>query len=386
MNLSSPAVAVVCCVLMIVIARPQQCVAAPAQQPASPPPDFRQLLQQNAQFSPDPCGPPYGDEKNWHAEDVEMRLFSQAADVVTQALNATANASSSAGQRAATALKNLEQTSAKVNVGWPEENRFHFHILDLPPALVVTMSIRAQETFFVFGIPEEESGKPNHTWREVGSQGISTEPDAPQSRLNLYPLHRGPSRNARFLAKAIYSGCAGSIGVSYDAYEWNPKGMGEFGSIIEQDGSFGLDDQVPEFEQIGKLQTEGPLITLPYCWFSAIDTWDNPSLCAVDTYDVEGDEVRFRSRAYNRPELVPVAKAIEYAEKRDYPAVLGYCTSEDIARALVREIPPGVVADDLRVTRTNNGRERVELGDPPAYEFEVEKRPDRWVIVSFSAE
>jgi len=125
---------------------------------------------------------------------------------------------------------------------------------------------------------------------------------------------------------------------------------------------------------------------LPYCWFSAIDTWDNPSLCAVDTYDVEGDEVRFRSRAYNRPDLVPVAKALEYAGKRDYPAVLGYCSSEDVARGLVREIPPEVFADDLRVTRISHTRERVEIGDPPAYEFEVEKRPDRWVVVKFSTE
>ena len=86
-------------------------------------------------------------------------------------------------------------------------------------------------------------------------------------------------------------------------------------------GSFGLDDKVPGFPQIGKLQTDGPLIIPPYCWFSSIDTWDNPSLCAVDTYDLSRDSVRFRSRTYNRPDLVPIAKAIEYAQQRGYRAV-----------------------------------------------------------------
>ena len=383
MNLRTPAIAGLISVLLIAIAGAQPYLCA--QAPQASPPDFRQLLQQLALFSPHPCGST-DDQKNLDAEDVEWRLFTDAAEAVAQTLNANAAAPESPEIRANAALTSLEHASAKVNVAWPEENRFHFQILDLPPALVVKMSIRAQETFFVFGIPEEESGKPNHAWRKVGSEERSSEHDAPQSQLGLYRLHRGPSRNARFLARFTYSGCAGSIAVAYEALEWNPKGTGQLEPLVEQDGSLGLDAKVPDFEQIGKLQTEGPLITLPYCWFSAIDTWDNPSLCAVDTYDVTGDEVRFRSRTYNRPDLVPVAKVIEYAEKREYPAVLGYCTSEDIARALVREIPPGVAAEDLRVTRIGSGKERIELGDPPAYEFEVEKRPDRWVVVKFSTE
>jgi len=92
--------------------------------------------------------------------------------------------------------------------------------------------------------------------------------------------------------------------------------MGTLREIIEQDGAFGLDDEVPGFAQIGELQTQGALMTLPYCWFSALDTWDNPSLCAVDTYDVARDKVRFETRRYNRPDLVPIAKAIEHARRR----------------------------------------------------------------------
>jgi hypothetical protein len=125
---------------------------------------------------------------------------------------------------------------------------------------------------------------------------------------------------------------------------------------------------------------------LPFCWFSGIDTWDNPSMCAVDTYDLSGDSVRFQSRAYNRPDLLPVAKAIEFAEKHDYPAVLAYCASASVARKIVRELATGYGFDtEVEIKELGPGRERVR----PAYSdvpgFVVEKRGDRWVVVSFSS-
>jgi hypothetical protein len=365
--------------------RAHQTLCVPVQQ-SDLPPDFRQLLQKLTDFSPDPCGPPYGQEKNWHSADVESRLFDQAADIVTQGLNATPAGPGSPRDRAAEALKKLEQMSAEINASWPEENRFHFQILDLPPALVVKMTVRTRGGFFVFGIPEEDSGKANKLWRRVGSNDESDVHDVPQSPLDLYPLHRGPSGNARFLAKFIHSGCAGSIGVAYDAREWIPEGIGNLDQIIKQGGAFGLDDKVPGFPQIGELRSEGPFITLPYCWFSQIDTWDNPSLCAVDTYDLSGDNVKFRARTYNRPDLVPIAKAMEYAEQRDYPALLGYCASSQVARRLVRDVPPNVGAEDLRVIRMGYGKERVELGYGSAYRFDVEKRAGRWLVVAFNLE
>jgi len=359
---------------------------SPAQAP-DPASNFRQLLQKIAEFSPNPCGPPYGKEDNWQsAANTERHLFSLAADMVTRGLNATPPGPGSPQERAAAALKKLEQMTAEINASWPDESRFHFQILDLPPALIVKMSIRTHQRFFVFGIADKDSGKPNRSWHRIGSSDDSSEFAVPTSEIDLYPLHRGPSGNARFLAKAIYGGCAGSIGVAYDAREWDPRSTGDTEQIIKQEGSFGLDDKVRGFPQVGKLQTDGPLITLPYCWFSEIDTWDNPSLCAVDTYDVSGDDVKFRSRVFNRPDLVPIAKAIEFAEKRDYPAVLGYCASDAVARRMVREFPPSVYADDLRVTRTGDGKERVEFGYSPAYRFNVEKRGDRWLVTAFRAE
>lgn len=371
--------------VLLAFAKAEQTHCAPAQQSNSVP-DIQQLLQKLADFSPDPCGPPYGRERDWHSTDVESRLFEQAADVVTQGLNETPASTALPSYRAAEALKRLERMSAETNAAWPEENRFHFQILDLPPALVVKMTVRTHGRFFVFGIPDQDSGKPNRLWRGVGSDDESVEREVPQSRLDLYPLHRGTSGNARFLAKFIFSGCAGSIGVEYDAREWNPQGIGSVDRVIKQAGAFGLDGNVRGFKQIGELRTEGSLITLPYCWFSSIDTWDNPSLCAVDTYDISGDNVTFRGRTYNRPDLLPIAKAIEYAEQRDYPAVLGYCASGQIADALVRDLPPNLSAEDLRVARTGNEKERVELGSGPAYRFEVEKRDGRWIVVAFSQE
>lgn len=362
----------------------KQCFCAPAQQFGSPE-EFQKLLQELATYSPDPCGPPHREEKNWHSADDQARLFQQAVDIVTKGLNATVDDPGAPRDRAAEALQKLEQMSAGINASWPEKNRFHFQILELPPALVLKMTIRTYEMYFVLGMVKESFGKSNSVWRMVGTGEVSVKHDSPQTWLDLYPLRRGPSGNARFLARFDLSGCAGSTGVLYDAEEWN-NGSASTQQIIKQAGALGMDDKVPGFEQIGKLQTEGSLITLPYCWFSPIDSWDNPSMCAVDTYDVSGDSVRFRTRDYNRPDLLPIAKAIEYAEQRDYLAVLGYCSSADVARKLVRQVPPLVLAEDLRMTRTGNGKEHVEFGPSPAYNFDVEERAGRWRVVAFSGE
>ena len=349
--------------------------------------DLRALMQSLTGLSPDPCGPPYGREQDWHTYHAESLVFEKAAQIVTQRLNATAGSPGpgSIRDRAAEALKEPEAVSAEINAAWPEENRFHFQILDVPPALVVKMTVRTHAMFFVFGVPETDAGKPNRLWRSVGSGEGTSEYDVPQSDLELYPLRRGPSGNARFLAKFGLSGCAGSLGVAYDAREWNPHGSGSLEQIIKQSGAFGLDGNVAGFPEIGRLQTEGSRITLPYCWFSAIDTWDNPSLCAVDTYDLSGDNARFRWHIYNRPDLLPIAKALEYAEKRDYPAVLGYCASSQLAHRLVRDISPEFFAEDIRVIRTGNGKERVELCDG-ACRFDVEKRSGRWLVAAFHIE
>ena len=365
------------CTLSLAQATAQSLSASAQKAPSRP--DIQQLLQNIAAFSADPCGAPV--VENQTSAALERSIFWRASEIITDKLNSTNDVTPR--ERAAEALRTLERISAVSNASWPEDSRFHFEILDLPPALVLKMSLRTGESFFVFGVPET-SGKKVRRWQYVDSDNELLEQQALYTRLELYPLRRGPSGHARFLAKFSLGGCAGSSAVAYDAREWYPERIAGLEQIIKQDGAFGL-DEVAGFPRIGKLRTEGPIITLPYCWFSPIDTWDNPSLCAVDTYDLSGDTVRFRSRTYNRPDLVPIAKAIEYAEKREYRAVLGYCASSEVARALVRDLPPFIFAGELRVTRTGIGKERVEMGFETVYRFDVEKRNDDWQIIAFSA-
>jgi len=353
--------------------------------------EFRQSIQKLAPGPSDFC--------NWNgigvevpeAKDVESRIFDHAAAFIEEELNTLAGAKQSPHERASGALLKLEKLSAELLAAWPEDRRFHGEIIDLPPALIATMRIRDRGTFTFFALTEEIVSAHAEVWTEVGQESDPLN-DWPPNLVDIRPLHRGPSGYVRFLAAYQYSGCAGSFGVAYDAYQWNPDSIASLNQVIKQSGSFGL-DQVPAkptaknpFPSIGKLQTEGPLITLPYCWFSAIDTWDNPSMCAVDTYDVSGDTVKFRSRAFNRPDLVPIVKAIEHAVAHDYPATLAYCASADIARRLVRDVVPYNFADDLRVTRTGEGREHVEFGFDVDYRFDVQKIGGRWVIVAFRDE
>jgi hypothetical protein len=370
--------------LLLASAEGGGCSAQPAsERPSDRDVNFLALLEKIAVYSPDPCGGSTG-EQDWDTGGVESSIFSEAADAVAQGLNASVTTSNSPRERAAGALTALESMSAKTNAAWPEENRFHFEVLDFSPALIVKASIRTQAAFFLFGVMSDPDRNPDQLWRQIWANSNSATENALQKSLEIYPLDRGPAGKIRFLVHFGYSGCAGSLGVAYEGYEWNEQDESAT-EILEQKGSFGL-ESLKLFPQIGRLRTAGPLITLPYCWFSAIDWWDNPSLCAVDTYDLSGKEVKFRSRTYNRPDLVPVAKAIEYAEAHDFPAVRGYCSSDDVARRLVEEISYSVGAEKLEVTRTGAGKERVALGDEAGYYFDVEKRIAGWVVTGFGTD
>jgi len=122
---------------------------------------------------------------------------------------------------------------------------------------------------------------------------------------------------------------------------------------------------------------------MPYCWFSPIDTWDNPSLCAADTFDVSSDLVRFRNRVVNRPDLYPVAQAIKYAEAHEYRAVRAYCRTDAIARALIRLADPAIYPDELKVTPLSSSKAKIEFGFGPEYHFEVVREHGGWVISRF---
>lgn len=342
------------------------------------PGDLAQGLQKIAALAPDPCFPEEGQNADPSAI---YRFFPAAAESIVTELNATSPAGVRPLERARGALERLEQMSAAMNGAWPEQERFHYEILDLPPAFVVTMSMASSAAYYVFAIPDGDAGKPNAQWRHfeplesLGSNSMRT-------GIALHPVQRGPSGHPRFLANFSLMGCAGSFGGRYDGREWIPDGLGSLQNIIGQDQAWGLTVDDP-LAGIGTLETDGPKITLPYCWFSAIDTWDMPTLCAVDTYDVSGDDVHFIGRVYNKPDLLTVAKAIEHGRAHDLPALTGYCVSSDVAMQLDRDMPPGVFGVDLKVTAERDGRERVELQSDAVYQFEIERVGERWLVVSF---
>jgi hypothetical protein len=64
-------------------------------------------------------------------------------------------------------------------------------------------------------------------------------------------------------------------------------------------------------------------------------------------------------------------------------AVIAYCSSDDVARRLVRDVDSQYFAEDLQVTRTGEGKEHAEMAGSN-YRFDVEKHAGRWVVVAFS--
>lgn len=342
--------------------------------------DFEKRLRLLADLLADPCVGPAkpGDDRD--SAEHESRLFEDAAALVAEALNQTDLRAP--GDRATSVLEELRKLSDTVNAQWPEENRFRFQILELGPMLVVRMSIRTYGAFSALALTRDDAS--GMLWRQIGSDEKT---DFSSGLLELHPLYSPSPERVRFLARFLISGCAGSFAVEYGGWEWNSREGTVLTPIIGQKGVFGLDDRVPGFEQIGALKTDGRKVTLPFCWFSAIDTWDNPSLCAVDTYDLSGSEVRFQSRQVNRPDLVPLAKAIEYAQAHEYAALRAYCDSDAIAQKLMREVPPFIFAGaELSVTRRGTHRERVDLGDDTVYRFDLAERGGRWVVTGLGVQ
>ena len=390
MKYSRVALAVLAVFLLLVSGAKQILCEAPDFPSA---PDFRQLLQKLAHADADPCQAP-GDEKE-DTGRTEYDLLQQAQNEITRELNTSEAGSSSAGDRATTALKRLERLSVEINAAWPEENRFHFSVLDLSPILLVKIRIRTHDAYLAFGISEENRKKTNPQWQEVGYGDEFSGHEEFAISLEIYPLLRSSSGNVRFLARFSYVGCAGNtFGIQYDVREWDPKNSSYLEQIIKQEGAFGIDSDPngrgptvkDPFAPVGVLSTAGAKLTLPYCWGSPLDTWDNLSLCAVDTYDLSGDCVRFVGRRYNRPDLVPVAKAIEYAKKHEYPEVLAYCASAAVASRIMGELSGGYGFDvQLETVRLGAGRERVRAAYSGESGFVVEKRGDRWLVVSFSS-
>jgi len=360
-----------------------------ALQPAAGPASFEDLLKEMS------TGP--GNSCDWGGADfsrLEDDLFDQADEAVLQGLNGTAPPASPSTSRpkdrAVRALTALEHASAEINKDWPEGNRFHFDVLDVPPALVVKMTYRNRATFTFFGVPRvADDQRPNTAWRAIRAEDDGRfDRDGGYEEVSLFPLRRGHSNRVRFLAKFDRSGCGSGVGVSYYAYEWVPEELGALDEFIKAQGAVSREEPSEKgrsnsLAPIGRFQAAGALITLPYCWHSQIDTWNNPSLCAVDSYDISRDRARFVHRAFNRPDLVPVARVIEYGQAHDYPALLAYCASREVALKIIRDIPPFVYGSGLEIRPIGAAKKRVELKNNDVVQFDVEKRAGRWLVSGF---
>jgi hypothetical protein len=358
-----------------------------AQTVPSPAPTVSELLREMATEEPDPCLIPSVRDSKGHLP----AIFQAVVDGVLRSLNAT---SSAPAITALAAAAQMEGQSQKINARWPEENRLKIEVLDVSPTIVLKISLQTTQRLYILGVPGYGGdGKPNHQWQQVGADREDTLDDETfgwRSWINVYPLQRGPSGKARVLASIVSTGCAGSSGLLYEAWEWDPASAVGLSQIIKQPGSLGLDEAADgghptpkdPFHPVGILRAKGPLIALPFCWFSDLDTWDNPSLCAVDTYNVAEDNVTFVSRAYNRPDLIPVALALEAVERHDYPAIRAYCASAHVARTLFRLASPVGASGELDIQRPSAKRERIILGD--GEHLDVKRIGDRWFITAYA--
>lgn len=358
----------------------------PAAARAAAPANAADLLRAMATAAPDGCSErDHGAQPEAETAALQARFADTLETELAERLNAPTPRPATAADapaRLGAALREIEAASAAADKAWPDEDRFSFQVLDVSPALAVTFSYRGQAwvaLYASYDLHGDATDTPGVRWRRVD---LLDAPDAEAavSTVTLYALHRGPAGHARLLVSAMRSGCAGSVGEAYYGYAWGPGDSQSADEFLKIEGAEGLDDTASV--HVGRLKTEGPVLELPYCFFSAVDTWDNPTLCAADTFDLSGDTPHFTGRRYNRPDLVTVAMAISHAEAHDALALRGYCASDAAARALLRDSTPLTIAEDLQVRRTGPGRERVTLSD--ADRFDLVRRHGRWLVARYT--
>ena len=364
------------------------CSLSYAQQPKvsqQPLQQFEQTLTKLAPASADDCGWEGSPAPKFSGDTarLEDNLFDEADAAIVQALNAPG---SNPKQAVTQTLLSLRSMSDRINRSWPADRRFHYELLEIDPIFVVDYHIRSRSTWSAFAVADEAEWPKKGTntqWHQAGEDDFRWEEPRADQEMAVYPLERGPSHLARFLAKFSQISCGDGItGVVYDGYEWNPASVGSLDAILERKGAASRGDYAPKYGPIGKLETSGLIITLPYCEWSAVDLDVDALLCSVDTYNVSGDVVRFVSTQTNRPDLETVAKAIQYSEGRDYRAVLAYSASPAVARKMVELMPPGVYgnasAEDYPPIRGNT--QTIDIDD---LHFVLEKRNDEWFIAQF---
>jgi len=382
-----------CCLLALAHTPAYGQATAPAYGVA----EFRRLATQLTSEPPDDCGLANESDPSKVVHKVEDDLFKSVEDTVLASMNGAPAAPASA---AGAVLQELEKIGSQVDTSWPQERRFHYQLLDLKTAMVLKLTIRSRATFSVLAVPAllpEGRRKKNTAWRQVGTDSFRWAEHVSDERLTIFPLERGPFNEPRFLARFEHVSCGdGQTGIDYTAYQWDSSWTGNLQTIVRQAGVLSGEGMFDEIQSpgsqakhitvpaIGKLETSGKVISLPYCWFSAVDTYVQATLCSVDTYDLSGDTVRFVGRRTNRPDLETIARAIEYAQARDLSATLAYSADPKVAASLVQEIPPKLFCSSLTLSHIAPNKERIEMEDDRALRFEIAERQGRWVVTGFS--
>jgi hypothetical protein len=335
-----------CCIGIPSLARAQTTNLANSVKPS-----FETLLQRAAMATADWCADA-GDDSG----RTDETILEAAAAGVVDALNEQSGIRSPQSDDGSATLRGVlakfNDAGSRINSNWPAESRFRADALTAPPLLLMKATFRNRWALYAFAVADGATGEQGVRRRWQVVQAASDEPLAARLSLSLdvFQINRGPAGRARFLTRRHVGGCAGSIGVVYRLLEWDPGEFGALSSLVEIDGAETQEEATKEkklsasFPPVGALQVTGTTITLPYCWWSVLDTWDNPSLCAADSFDVSGDPVRFKGRVTNRPDLVPIALAIKHAQGHEYRAVLAYCRSAEIANRIVRDVPPFIFA------------------------------------------
>ena len=335
---------------------------------------FGQLARRLAGLQPDDCEAPratdLGSEEIYRIED---KLFAAAADVVLQSLNEDPERSLQAAQEA---LDQLKRIGNRENNGWPEKSRFRFSLFTLPLALAVTLDIRDQASVAFFGVPQAD-----HSWKLIDMLS-GTWPRSlhvPREDIELSPLWQGPSKKARFLAVFVGSGCAAPGGEKFTAYQWDPAWVGTLTPVLRRDST---DSDSDGYSQ----QLSGPVIKIPYCTPTVVDSSLWPQLCSVDTFDLSGDVVKFVGSETNRPDLQVIARVIEYAQKRDLQAVQAYCLTARIARQMTRLMPSQLYFAGQEWKQREPEHEVIEFSDGWVIDFTLDKHEGRWFVSDFKME
>jgi hypothetical protein len=370
--------------IMLLAAFLGRCSPCLAQKPETSDPiqEFEGTVAKLASATADDCGWENASHPVFSADTtkLENKLFHEADAGIINSLNASTGDPKDAVSRV---LESMRDMSEHADRAWPTNRRFHYELLEIDPVFVVNYHIRSRSTWSAFAVPAlaayPEKGK-NIKWVRVGEDENRFAEHKSDEGMEVYPLDHGPSRLAGFLAKSSYVSCGdGQTGIEYVGYEWDPAWRGFLGEVIRRKGA--VSGEV--FPAIGKLQTAGTRITLPYCWWSAIDSSVWASLCSVDTYDVSGDQVRFLGTETNRPDLETVARVIEYAQNRDSRAVLAYSASPSIAKKLVALMPQVVTSAGIDFKAISDNLETVDIENNEHLRFILEKRGGKWVVVRF---